>query len=330
MNKSKGTRNNSYTTTETALATASSVEELTSLLPGLRKDLHTIESNFNNALSEITTGSTTLETCVTEFIAIKDEITEALEGEVEWIGENNFPNAKQRQQYINSVETALTSIKQISDHIVSFEDLKSSLIKINTMLEKLISTQTSTFRKIEDLLPKHESYELGMWYQQAREKTKIKPYYIGFFVVLLCLIGIIFASLQISTNGTESGAWYESLSQSGTLRLSLVVAFSGTLIFLGKQISSQKRIYEEYGHKETMMKTFRGFSSKLASIRDTLLEENAATSLPNALEIKAKTIEVEIALLAAVIDIMKSNPAEAIQPSTSVLRLKRNKETTQN
>lgn len=326
MNKSKDTHNNSYTTTEAALATASSVEELTSLLPGLRKDLHTIESNFNDSLSEIATGSTTLETCITEFTAIKDEIAEALEGEVEWINENNFPNAKQRQQYINGVEAALASIKQIPDYIVSFEDLKSSLAKANTMLEKLIATQTNTFNKIEDLLPKHESYELAMWYQEARERTNLRSYYAGFFIVLFCLIGVVVATILIPSESGSNDAWYESLSRSGTLRLSFLVAFSGTLVFLGKQINSQKRIYEEYGHKETMMKTFRGFSGKLASMRTDLLLEIDTNAVSDTQRMREEIIQAEIDILKAVIATMQSNPAKALQSSASRFGLKRNKD----
>ena len=133
------------------------------------------------------------------------------------------------------------------------------------------SSLISTIGRIRSLLTTCYTHELSYWFQQARERTKVIWHYIGFFATLVALVifmGFPFLQDEESCETTcDSDKWYETLTESVASKLTFLAAFSGALLFLGYQISNKRRLQEEYRHKETMLKTFTGFSFYLSNQR---------------------------------------------------------------
>ena len=124
---------------------------------------------------------------------------------------------------------------------------------------------------------------------------------------------------------TGDYAWYTAIGQYAGLRFALLGAFTGVLWFLGKQISNQKRIYEEYGHKETIMKSFRGFASKLSSMRETIISNPELNTMLNHPEIKqpiANILAIETYLASVAIDVLGENPAEKLSTASSQKKIR--------
>ena len=306
------------------LASASDVEKLIQRIPGLRSQIRKVEERSHNIVSTLEESLPKLEEASDNSNKIRDEILEALRKESNWINKERFKNAKSREAYIASVTNAIEQVKHLPDLSSSN---KSVLNELEFSLTELSSTTAETrgsLAEIEDLLPRHESYELGMWYEEARKRTKLWPLYFGFLSILAIFIVFIFLAITVWQGETGGYAWYTAIGQYAGLRFALLGAFTGVLLFLGKQISNQKRIYEEYGHKETMMKSFRGFASKLSSIRETIIDPELKDML-NHKQIEEATAEIfriETNLASAAIDVLGKNPAEKLSTASSQKKIR--------
>ncbi len=291
------------------LASASDVEKLTQRIPDLRNQIREAEECSHNIISTLKESWPKLEAASDNSNKIRDRILDALRKENDWIDKERFKDAESREAYIASVTNAIAKVKYLPDLSSSNKSVLNELGLALTRLASTISETRGSLAEIEDLLPRHESYELGMWYEEARKRTKLRPLYIGFFSILVIFIAFIVLSMTLWQGETGGYAWYTAIGQYAGLRFALLGAFTGVLWFLGKQISNQKRISEEYGHKETMMKSFRGFASKLSSMREAVTKSTAAVEAQRQ-EIIFNILKTESDLASAAINVLKKNPAE--------------------
>ena len=308
---------------EEGLASASSVENLVNKIPEVSETARQLEAKFLTCFKTINEAREDLEECNSNFQATRTEIRNTLEREKEKITKDRFKNAGERQTYIGAVSQAIERIGSLPDYSAPSQKMIVELDTLKAKMSETVVRRNKLFDEIEDLLPRHESHELGKWYEEARKRTKMLPLYISFFAVLT--VFIVFIVLGLSWQGSnDSSLWYTSLAQSAVLRLALLGAFTGTLWFLGSQIANQKKIYEEYGHKETMMKSFRGFSAKLSSMRESTVDSidgdiNQNDSVHN--QVILDLLKAELNLAETAIKAMQHNPAEAMRTSFSRQKL---------
>lgn len=305
---------------EEGLASASSVEKLVEKIPEASDAANQLEAKFLTCLETIKEAQEDLDKYNSDFQVAKNEIRDTLKQEKERITEDRFRNTKERQTYVKEISQAIKKVNSLPDCSIPSQRMIAELDALKTKTSEMIVRRNKLFGEIEDLLPRHESHELGKWYEEARERTKVLPLYISFFIVLVVFIGFIVAGIYWQGREDDS-LWYTALAQSVVLRLALLGAFTGTLWFLGSQIANQKRIYEEYGHKETMMKTFRGFSAKLSSIRESTIDSSMNQNNSVHSQIISDLLRAELNLAEAAIKAMQHNPAETMRTSFSRQKL---------
>lgn len=317
---SKNVKTTKHTPQEEGLASASSVERLVEKIPEANNAADQLETKLLKCLETINEAQEDLDKYDSNFQAVKNEIRGTLEREKGKITKDRFKNAKERQTYVKEISQAIEKVNSLPDGSIPSQRMLVGLDTLKTEVSEMIVRRNKLLDEIEDLLPRHESHELGKWYEETRERTKVFPLYLSFFIVLAVFVGFIVVGLYWQGSEDDS-LWYTSLAQSAVLRLALLGAFTGTLWFLGSQIANQKRIYEEYGHKETMMKTFRGFSAKLSSMRESAIDSNMNPNNSVHSQVISDILKAELNLAEAAIEAMQRNPAEAMRTSFSRQRL---------
>ena len=300
------------------LASASDVEELTQKIPDFLEKIKEIETHLiATTVPRLEGDLQNLERSYEDFTKGKNAMLEALNMAKNLITNEQFKSAN-REEYLVRVSDA---IMQINCLPASYNATRSVINELKYSQETLpiITSTKDLLTDVEELLPRHETRELGMWYEAARKRTKLSRLYIGFFTILSLFIAFIFLAtkLGLGQEETENDAWYTAIGQHITLRLALLGAFTGVLLFLGKQISNQKKIYEEYGHKETMMKSFRGFASKLSSMRKAIITNPELVNHTHASELLSNILRAESELATAAIEVVRKNPAEHLSAEPS-------------
>ena len=200
------------------------------------------------------------------------------------------------ETYVSEIEQQKSKITELTDKIE---------IQYNTITEFIEENQINykeLFGKIETLLPGATSAGLSSSYREARIEKKTKWYWVGFIVPLIILIGIYFYMLLSESN------WMQIVTRT-IVGLPLVwIAW-----YCQRSISQINRIKEEYHHKQMVMDVFSGFSKEIDELTKNNPEQNK--------EKKSKFISV-------VIDVIKKNPSEKIDPSETFLDLKNKKKKT--
>ena len=165
------------------LASASEVEKLTQQIPDLRSQFREVDECAHNIIRTLEESLPELETFNDNSSKIRDDILEALQKENNWIDKERFKNAESREAYIAIVTKAIEQVKYLPDLSSSNESMLNELESSLKTLGTTISETRSSLAEIEGLLPRHESYELGMWYEEARKRTKLWPLYTGFLSI---------------------------------------------------------------------------------------------------------------------------------------------------
>ena len=299
------------------LASVSDVEKLTRKIPDLRNKLEEIEKYSQDTivpkLEEILQD---LKTYYEIFSNGQSELLEALDEVQDLIDNKRFKSAE-KKEYTEKVTDAIEQITCLPD---SYDTTRSVVNELKHSQETLpiITSTRKSLAKMEELLLRHESHELGMWYEEARKRTRLTGLYTGFFIILSLFITLIVLTIIFWQGETENyTTWYTAIGQYATLRLALLGAFTGVLWFLGKQISNQKKIYEEYGHKESMMKSFRGFASKLSSMREAISISPELADDTHVKETISNIFKTESELATEAIKIVGKNPADHLSTESS-------------
>lgn len=232
------------------LATASNVEKLTRGIPDLQDQLEKIEEHSKDTADTLEQILQNLKTSYEDFSNGRSELLEALDEVQELQAKKQFKSAE-KKEYTTKVTNAIEKINCLPDTYDSTRSAVDELKNSQKTHTAIVSTR-DLLAEMKELLPRHESHELGMWYEEARKRTKLSRLYIGFFVILSLFIALVVSAIIVGPGETENYTWYTALAQYTTLRFALLGAFTGVLLFLGRQISNQKKIYEEYGHKEKL------------------------------------------------------------------------------
>ncbi len=172
-----------------------------------------------------------------------------------------------------------------------FESLESE-IKAN---KKLWEENSDTlFKKIEGLLPGATASGLAKAYQDQRMSYN-KPYWgwaIVFVITLCCIIWFAIANLKDATSVED--AFMKVIS-----RLPFFIPAFWLALFSSKQQSQNKRLQQEYAHKEVLSKSYEADKREIEKLPDS----------PEKAKLSAKLLET-------MIDSARYNPSETLGSKT--------------
>ena len=192
--------------------------------------------------------------------------------------------------YVSEIEKQKDKTDDLTDNIQKQCETASKIIeekdqKLKTLIEK-----------INSLLPGATSAGLASSYLDAQTEKKTKWYWIG-FIVSLVVVGVAYS--------------YYFLKDPQDINLENIIIriiVGGPLIWIAwycqKSISQTNRVKEEYHHKQRIMSVFEGFSKQIDELTKDDPEKN-----------KVKKLE----LISVIINAIKKNPSEILDPSETFL-----------
>lgn len=204
-------------------------------------------------------------------------------------------HSKIEEQYKNAGELS-TKIKKHHEYI---NNLFSQIQTRDQKIEELYKNKQKEFetltKKIEALLPGATSAGLSSSYHRARQNRKVWPFWVGFLSSLSLLMSGYFYYF----------VWKDASVEWGTIAIRTTVGLPLVWIawYCQRSISQITRIKEEYHHKETLMSMYEGFSKEIGNLADNEIEAN----------------QQKVNLVSVLLDAVRKNPAEALDPSGTLL-----------
>lgn len=137
-------------------------------------------------------------------------------------------------------------------------DLKEALIEQARAQQEAFDTR---YKQIEDLLPGATTVGMAAAYREQKNAAR-GPLWIwsGVFVVTMALM-IWYTIAHFEPSATIGGAFMRLLSHLPILAFSVWLG-----VFAGKKVSQYFRLQQEYGHKESMAKSYVGFSREVEKL----------------------------------------------------------------
>ncbi len=229
--------------------------------------------------------------------------------EIETQKKRSFDIVNEVKQMFENGKGFISEIKKIHEQS---NILKDKMQKQCSSFEKIVKDKSkvldSLTEKIENLLPGATSAGLASSYRSARKEKNTKCYWFGFLGSLIVLCGGYFYYLIATGSGID---WLDVVVRTVVGMPLVWIAW-----YCQRSISQTNKIKEEYHHKQRMMSVFDGFSKYVSELTKDDPEQN-----------KLKKLE----LISAVIDAIKKNPSEILNPSETFLdSLERKKKTSQN
>ncbi|MBL7919106.1 MAG: hypothetical protein JNJ40_02260 [Bacteroidia bacterium] len=276
---------------------------------------------YKNDINVATEGKPTLREQMTARLATMESTISTISANVDKINEFHSeilrPKEGQDKSQIELFREAFSSVS--SDRIKSEAEVKAiENYKIELLgdqeknivgqkqrideLENEIKTKKklwednsdTLFKKIEGLLPGATATGLAKAYQDQRISYN-KPYW-GWaitFVVTLCCI-ILFAISNLKDASSVEDAFLKVIS-----RLPFFVPAFWLAIFASKQQSQNKRLQQEYAHKEVLAKSYEADKREIEKLPDS-----------------AEKTKLSEKLLETMIDSAKFNPSETLGSRT--------------
>lgn len=181
--------------------------------------------------------------------------------------------------------------------------LKQEIEKNKSTLEELHKKETEKFKtlfaKIEDLLPGATTAGLAVAFSEQKKNYRL-PNMIWSSIFVLTMSGMAWFGISTLKDITEATkATPLSISLVLSIILARIPVFIATVwlgIFASKQQSQNKRLEQEYAHKENSAKSYEGFKRQIDSLEQT--DENK---------------ELSVKLLENIVDSMGFNPSSTLE-----------------
>jgi len=181
--------------------------------------------------------------------------------------------------------------------------LKQEIEKNKNNLEELHKKEAEKFKtlfaKIEDLLPGATTAGLAVAFSEQKKNYRL-PNIIWSSIFVITMSGMALFGISTLKDITEAT---KATPLSISLVLSIILArtpvFIATIwlgIFASKQQSQNKRLEQEYAHKENSAKSYEGFKRQIDSLEQTV--ENK---------------ELSVKLLKNIVDSMGFNPSSTLE-----------------
>ena len=255
---------NNNTTTPSGLATSQQVKALTETLgmAGIR---------WRECEHKVILASQRLEETVNTFNETRSHLASAksdLDAALEYGSGSEIVEKHMEQADSEKVRDDINAIRNKLDSL-SFPDItpvRQLIQNLGGAIEDWKKEKYQMTKKINELLPLTTAHELSKEYAETRKNTKLSGYYWGIAATLA--VYTILAIVSIFNNKL-AGIYIPLLP------------FSAVLYLFIQQITQKTRMDEEYRHKETMMKTYVGFSQseQLAEEKKAELDQSAIESV---------------------------------------------------
>ncbi len=272
------------------------LKELQTTLEQIKQRANEIEQKINNSqvsLDQISQHKTSAEQWRGEIETIKNQSTEA-RGEIEALKEEIEETKDELTEKLNAVEVKKEDIDKFFIKIFGEEDeqgkqsgglstrLNQKEKEADTFLNAQEKKYKELFEKIESLLPGAASTGLAKAYydQKISYKWPIRAWAIVF---VLALVGVFITGLLSYENGIKL-SFEELLNvEQATSKLIARIPFFFALIWLAafssKQYRQNKRLEQEYAHKEVLAKSYQGYKRELESQGKTAADKEIIAAL---------------------------------------------------
>lgn len=251
----------------------------------LKQELNLIEDNIDNIKITLSNYST-LETKLINHTAKSEELNKSIqlihtnvvnnETSIKNIAEEIKRGKINIDSILEKIQTNKSEIDSIYDTVFGIKNskgvreggledqIKERLDEINKQQKEQQDTYDKLTKKVQDLLPKATSAGLASAYADQK-RTYETPEIIWAFVAGVAMIIItIFGYLNFN-EAKEFKNVTEALS---TLiaRLPLFFGVTWLAIYAGKQQSQNKRLQQEYAHKETLARSLEGYKREIENL----------------------------------------------------------------
>jgi len=272
------------------------LKELQTALEQIEQKANEVGQKLNESqvfLDQISQHKTSAEQWRGEIETIKNQSSEAI-GEIKTLKDEIEETRDELTEKLNAVEVKKEDIDKFFIKIFGEEDeqgkrsggLSARLSQKEKEADTFLNTQEKRykelFEKIESLLPGATSTGLAQAYYD--QKTSYKwPVIIWAIVFILALVGVFITGLLSYENGVKLS--FEELLdvQQATSKLIARIPFFFALIWLAafssKQYRQNKRLEQEYAHKEVLAKSYQGYKRELESQGKTATDKEIIGAL---------------------------------------------------
>jgi DNA repair exonuclease SbcCD ATPase subunit len=255
---------------------ANSSEKIKALKQGITEvsqQLQTLQSE----LSQLTTS----QQAVKEAAAYFNEILPELRTKAEQMRTEKDSSAealKETNSTKESIEELLEKLEEVSEKVFGSENaegkMEGSLIEaFETALEdkknrgeQQEAEYAALMQKINDLLPGATSVGLAEAYRLQKDSFKwadiIWPVIFGLAIAGIVLIG------ALSFSEVKNVVSLEEVFARQIARLPFYLALVWLATFASKQQSQNKRLKQEYAHKETVSRSLEGYKREIGELED--------------------------------------------------------------
>ena len=249
--------------------------------------IETLEERFENFIG----------TASKEVLSLKselDDVTElyndfikkpstAVQSKAEKLNDT-FEKVNEYNTEISEIETKVKEfeIKIFGKTTEDKEALKSKIIDLKSELEELHSDWEEKYEslstKIEDLLPGATSAGLAKSYHDQK-KSYEKPNILWSIVFIGTMMGMVFyAVMTIKASESVGSAFMNILA-----RAPFFVPTIWLALFASKQQSQNRRLQQEYAHKESLAKSYEGYKREISKLPESSDKEKIMEKLVDSL-----------------------------------------------
>tara|TARA_R110001583_G_scaffold116547_4_gene267327 strand:+ start:770 stop:1654 length:885 start_codon:yes stop_codon:yes gene_type:complete len=208
-----------------------------------------------------------------------------------------FEKVTEYNTEISEIETKVQEFetKVFGKNTEDKEALKFKITELRSELEELHSDWEEKYgtlsTKIESLLPGATSAGLAKSYHDQKKSYKT-PNILWSIVFIGTMIGMVwYAVTTIEDSETVGGAFMNILA-----RTPFFVPTIWLALFASKQQSQNRRLEQEYAHKESLAKSYEGYKREIAKLPES-----------------SNNNEIMEKLVASLIDASSYNPSETLE-----------------
>ena len=284
------------TTIPDGLATSHQVAELTDALREAEEYWENCEKSLTSTKEALETALESLEETQSAITLAKSDFVKTLEegADCELVVERiNRTDSRKIKTDISAICKKLGTLSFPKEATID-----KSIATLDTAIQNWRKEREGISEKIKSLLPRTTAYELGKDYADTRKNTNLRWHYGGIVATILVYTVLTIFSI---INDSLAGIYIPLLPLSAVLYL------------LIQQIQQKTRMDEEYRHKETLMKTYVGFSQNLEQKDEVYLD---AVTIESIARNPASTISRNQGAISKLTDFsyLVKKPAEIEEP----------------
>lgn len=198
--------------------------------------------------------------------------------------DNTIADRKTAAENLDQMKIKLSELKAVHTDVMGVEDdegqisggLKAEYAEVSTKLasydEEQRTIHAELLRQIEGLLPGATSAGLGTAFETQRKKydKPIKGFGYIFYgaIGLLFLVGVSTLFTYTKSNGVEFGLpqSFSALLATSLARSAIAIPLVWLAYFAAKRRNENRRLEEEYAHKETIARAYFSFRQQVKEL----------------------------------------------------------------